>query len=299
MVTHVKKKELSVKRRSYHKSRKAKVAEKVKFVNKKPFFKKHKYNSVHKKQILDYRVPIKKKLESIHHKDEKIVKKYVTTGIEGFDKLLEQGIPKGSSLIVCGGPGTGKTIFCLQALQHAASRGEKGIYMTFEESPERLSEHMHDFGWHPEDYEKKGKIIIKRFSPFEVTRQVEAMLEQAKGELLIDVQPLLFPANFKPDWIFVDSLSAIASAFVGKDETYRIYIEQLFRLFEEIGSTSFLISESIDVATKLSASGVEEFLADGVIAMYSIKRGNLRDNAVEIVKIRASFFKKKIIPIRI
>ncbi len=255
--------------------------------------------SAHKNQIISQRNKISKKINNTRHKKEVIPKHYVQTGIQGFDKLMDKGIPQGSSLIICGGPGSGKTIFCLQALQHAVSNGQKGLYMTFEESPARLKDHMHDFGWHPEDYEKKGKLIIKQFSPFEVTRQVEAMLEQAKGELMIDVKPLLFPKSFKPDWIFVDSLSAIASAFIGKEETYRIYIEQLFKLFEELGATSFLISESIDVATKLSTSGVEEFLADGVIALYSIKHGNVRENAVEIIKIRGAGFSKRIVAMKI
>lgn len=255
--------------------------------------------SAHKNQIISQSLPIRQKLESTRHKKEVIPKHYVKTGIKGFDVLLDKGIPKGSSLIICGGPGSGKTIFCLQALHHAVSKGENGLYMTFEESPERLKDHMHDFGWHPEDYEKKGKLVIKKFSPFEVTRQVEAMLEQAKGELMIDVAPILFPKNFKPDWIFVDSLSAIASAFIGKEETYRIYIEQLFKIFEELGATSFLISESIDVATKLSTSGVEEFLADGVIALYSLKHGNVRENAIEIIKIRGAGFSKRIVAMKI
>lgn len=260
---------------------------------------KREQNPEHKKQVLAQREPIKEKLESIQYKEEVTTHQYVKTGIAGFDKLLEKGIPKGSSTIICGGPGSGKTIFCLQTLNYAASKGEKCMYMTFEESPERLKEHMHDFGWHPENHEKKGNLIIKKFSPFEVTRQVEAMLEQAKGELLIDIKPLLFPKEFKPDWIFVDSLSAIASAFIGKEDTYRIYIEQLFRLFEDMNATSFLISETVDVVTKFSSSGVEEFLADGVIVLYNIKHGNVRENAIEIVKIRGAGFDKKIVAIKI
>jgi len=42
--------------------------------------------------------------------------KFVKTGITGFDKLLEKGIPKNTSLLISGGAGSGKTIFCLQTL---------------------------------------------------------------------------------------------------------------------------------------------------------------------------------------
>ncbi len=106
---------------------------------------------------------------------------------------------------------------------------------------------------------------------------------------------MLFSNNFKPDFVVIDSLSAIASAFIGKEENYRIYIEQLFILLEEIGATSFLISESTDAATKLSATGVEEFLADGVIVLYNIKRGNFRENALEILKMRGQNSRKRLL----
>lgn len=222
---------------------------------------------------------------------------WIKVGIPGFDELLDKGIPKGSSLLVCGGPGSGKTIFCLQTLNYGAVNGEKCLYMTFEESEDRLRDHMRDFGWNPEELEKKGLLVIKRFDPFEITRSVEAMLEKARGELLVDIDPILLPGGFKPDRIAVDSLSAIAAAFVGKEETYRIYIEQLFKLLEKIGATSFLISEIVE--DRLTKSGVEEFLADGVIVIYNIRHEDVRESAIEVLKLRGASFRKKLAPLQI
>ena len=68
-------------------------------------------------------------------------KEYVITGIEGFDKLFEKGIPKGSSVLISGGAGSGKTIFCLQLAAYHASKGRKCYYMSFEESEEKLLQH--------------------------------------------------------------------------------------------------------------------------------------------------------------
>ena len=224
---------------------------------------------------------------------------YIGTGIDGLDELFTLGIPKGSSVLCVGGPGSGKTIFCLQTLYEAAKAGEKVFYITLEEKPERLKQHMKDFGMDVEPFEKKGTFIIKRFSPIDITRQIDAMLEQTKGELLIDLKPLLFPKGFKPDRIAVDSLSAIAAALFGKDESYRIYIEQLFNLLHEMGSTSFLISETPDPLLKLSISGAEEFLADGVLIFYNVRHGNMRESAFEVLKMRGSGFKKKIVAMQI
>jgi KaiC/GvpD/RAD55 family RecA-like ATPase len=232
-------------------------------------------------------------------KQRELGQKWVTTGVQGFDALLEKGIPKGGAILVCGGPGSGKTIFCLQTLAFAAKKGEKCLYMTFEEHPQRLIDHMYDFGWDGQKMVDSGNLVIQRYNPYDVTRQVEAMLEKAKGELLIDVKPLLFPKGFQPDRIVVDSLSAIASAFIGKQETYRIYIEQLFRIFEDIGATSFLISETSELPKKLTTSGVEEFLADGVIVIYNLRHGDVRESAIECLKLRGASFQKKIAAMQI
>jgi len=248
---------------------------------------------------------IQKQRASISHignldlKSKKKTGSYVFTGITGFDELLENGIPKASSLIVAGGAGSGKTIFCLQTLINKAKEGSRCIYLTFEENEERLIQHMEDFGWNPRELIKKGKLKVLRMNPFDITRNVDAMLAKQKGELLIDIDPVIIPKEFKPDFIALDSLTAIASAFTGKEDSYRIYIEQLFRFFEKLKSTNFLITETEQIPKIFSKTGVEEFLADGVIVLYNIKHGNVRENALEILKLRGAGHQKKIVAYQI
>lgn len=221
------------------------------------------------------------------------------TGIEGFDALLDYGVPKNGSILIAGGAGSGKTIFSLQTLFNQLAQGKQCIMMSFEESEEKLIGHMEQFGWDPKKYIKKNKFYLKRFNPFEITRSVDALLMKARGELLIDVEPLILPKGFKPDFIVVDSLTAIASAFTGKEESYRIYIEQLFRFFENIKSTAFLITETEQVPKIFSTTGVEEFLADGVVVIYNIKRGNIRERALEVLKLRGASHEHKIVAMSI
>jgi len=151
---------------------------------------------------------------------KKPTKDFVFTGVTGFDDLLVQGIPQGTSTIIAGGAGSGKTIFCLQTLIYHASHGEKCLYMSFEEPESRLIKHMQSFGWNPKKFINSGKLKIMRMNPFDITRNVDALLAEQKGELLIDVDPVIIPKDFKPDFVVVDSLTAIASAFTGKEENY-------------------------------------------------------------------------------
>ena len=253
----------------------------------------------HEAQIQKQRSPISHAVRHVKKTKRKKVVEFIRTGIPGFDELFEDGIPKGTSTLVAGGAGSGKTVFCLQTVYNHASHGDKCLYMSFEESEGRLIDHMKDFGWDPDKIIKKGNLLIKRFNPFEITRSVDALLMKAKGELLIDVEPIIFPNHFKPDIIVVDSLTAIASAFTGKDDSYRIYVEQLFLFFEKIGATAFLITETEQIPKIFSSTGVEEFLADGVVVLYNIKRGNVRENAIEVLKLRGAKHEKKIVAMQI
>ncbi|MCH8002998.1 MAG: AAA family ATPase [Nanoarchaeota archaeon] len=245
-------------------------------------------------------VNVKSKLINKSYSENK-EKKFIKTGISGFDKLLEKGIPKSTSILVSGGAGSGKTIFCLQTLFNAAKNGEKCLYLSFEESEKRLKEHMDDFGWDWKELENKGLLKIMRKEPFNFTNTIEAMTEKAKGELLIDINEVLeiIPEGFIPDRIVLDSVTAIAAAFSGKEESYRIFIEQLFRYLESLHATTFLISETEQMPTIYSRTGVEEFLADGVIVLYAIRIGNIRENGIEVLKLRGAKHEKKIVAMQI
>lgn len=254
----------------------------------------------HEAQILEQRAPVKSILK-LNLKDtrKREDKEHIQTGIPGFDELFEHGIPKGNSILIAGGAGSGKTIFCLQTLINKANEGSKCYYMSFEESEDRLKQHMKDFGWNSEKMIKSGKLRIQRTSPFDITRNVDALLAKQKGELLIDIDPVILPRDFKPDFVVIDSLTAVASAFAGKEDSYRVYIEQLFRFFEKIGSTTFLITETQQIPEIFSTTGVEEFLADGVIVLYNIKRGDIRESAIEVLKMRGEKHQKKIVAMQI
>jgi KaiC/GvpD/RAD55 family RecA-like ATPase len=266
----------------------------------------------HEAQVLETRVPAVHAVaksnrkggattESIQEEVPKKIdsKKFILTGVPGFDDLFDSGVPKGSAVIMAGGAGSGKTIMCLQTLMYHCSQGHKCFYMSFEESEERLIQHMEEFGWPAKKYIKNGLLRVKRYSPFEITRSVDAMLAKEKGELLIDLDPVIIPKGYKPDFIALDSLTAIASAFVSKQDTYRIYIEQLFRFLERMGTTSFLITETKQIPEIFSQTGVEEFLADGVIVLYNFKVGDVREKAIEVLKMRGASHKRKIVAMQI
>jgi circadian clock protein KaiC len=74
---------------------------------------------------------------------------YISTGVSGVDKVLgEKGIPRGHSILVAGGPGSGKTTFAMQLLYEEAMECEEpGIYISLDEKPEDVKSNISKFGW--------------------------------------------------------------------------------------------------------------------------------------------------------
>ena len=70
------------------------------------------------------------------------------TGISGFDEITGGGLPTGRPTLVCGGAGSGKTLFGLEfILRGATQHGEPGVVMTFEETAEDLAKNVASLGY--------------------------------------------------------------------------------------------------------------------------------------------------------
>ncbi len=69
------------------------------------------------------------------------------SGITGFDEITGGGLPRSRTTLLVGGPGSGKTIFAMQFLVHRAERcNEPGIFVAFEERPDRIVANFESFG---------------------------------------------------------------------------------------------------------------------------------------------------------
>ena len=227
-------------------------------------------------------------------KEENVLK----TDISGFDELFaERGIPRGNSVLVAGGPGTGKSTLCRQICYNIVSKGKKCMYVSFEEGEERILRSMDKFGWNATKFIEDGSFLIQKINPLDILRMKFGSLggSGSATEVSYKIKPLVIPRGFHPEVIVVDSLSAIISVSITKDKNYRAYLQQLFGFFEETGATSFLITETDPIPTRFSDTGIEEFLADGIVVLYNIQKKDIRENAIEVLKMRYGKHEKRIV----
>src|SRR5260370_8564020 len=90
------------------------------------------------------------------------------TGIEGFDLITGGGLPRNRTILLLGGPGSGKTVFALQTLVNGARQfGEPGIFVPFEENSRQILINAASFGWKLPELEKKQLLFLdSKFLPY-------------------------------------------------------------------------------------------------------------------------------------
>jgi circadian clock protein KaiC len=200
------------------------------------------------------------------------------TGIEGLDAMIGGGIPKGRIVVICGGPGTGKTTIAMQYLVNGVQKfGENGLYVSFDEPMERIFEEASYYGWDLEGLHRKGEIGF-----LDLSAQVRSG-KFSMEKLANTIKNSAF--KVKAERISVDPLAALTLLFPEVVER-RTAILTVFEALIETGATSIVTDEVKSDSDR--AILLEEYLADGVIVLRSsqVERGRVR--TIEVEKMRGT-----------
>ncbi|HLC79496.1 MAG TPA: ATPase domain-containing protein [archaeon] len=184
----------------------------------------------------------------------------VSTGVKGFDELIAGGFPEGSTILLSGGAGTGKTIFGLSYLYNGARENEPGLYITLEGNIKNLVWNMESFGWDIKPLQDSGKLKIYRMN-LHTDENVERQIEE---ELKV-IAKLVKEMGCKR--LVVDSTTALGVWIVDQGKI-RYMLYNFTDALKDLGCTTLLIAETKGGKTDFSAFGVEEFLVDGVVSLY-------------------------------
>jgi circadian clock protein KaiC len=90
------------------------------------------------------------------------------TGIRGLDDMIETGWLRGTSTLVVGPSGAGKTMLGLHFLRAGVEDGEAGLLVNFQETPAQLRREMHSLGWPANELLQPGKLGMLYTSPVEL-----------------------------------------------------------------------------------------------------------------------------------
>ncbi|MCW7076138.1 MAG: KaiC domain-containing protein [Candidatus Syntrophoarchaeum sp.] len=211
----------------------------------------------------------------------------LSVGIEGIDEMLGGGFPRGHTVLLVGGYGTGKTTFSLQYTYHGLLQGDSAIYITLDQSEKEIVDTAADYGWDLERYIREGKLLVVRFNPADIKVSIERIASELPGII----------KNFGTKRLVFDSITLLEILFASEAER-REHVFFLANLFKQSGITTILTSESATDDSLHSKYGFIEYVSDGVISLRYIRQCELREVslALEIVKMRRSAHSRKIRP---
>ncbi|NJE62195.1 ATPase domain-containing protein [Thermococcus sp. 21S7] len=199
----------------------------------------------------------------------------VKSGIPGFDDLIQGGFPKGTTVLVTGPTGSGKTTFGVQFVYKGVELyNEPGVIVTLEERAQDLRKEMMAFGWDMERYEREGKLaIIDGVSavvglPSEEQYVLEGNLNAE--DFLRYIYRVVKAIDAKR--LVIDSIPSIAFRLQEESKIREILL-QLNTILLEMGVVSILTTEAPDPSRgKISRYGIEEYIARGVVLLDFVEK---------------------------
>lgn len=230
--------------------------------------------------ITDSGVSVFPKLRSNNY-EHSYANKTLSTGLDELDDMLHGGIEKGTITMLTGPTGAGKTNLGLQVMKEAASRDERSVVYSFEESADVLIRRTAKIGIPVEEMIRNGNLKVKTVEPFsyspdEFSSMVRSDIEENDTRI-----------------VMIDTVGSYALSV--RDENYLERLHALCLYMQNMGVTGLLVNETKSVASAFVTTNLNaSYLADNIIFLrYYELKGTLR-KAIGILKKRLSDFDNSI-----
>ena len=202
----------------------------------------------------------------------------LSTGIPGLDEMTGGGFVKGDTVLVTGPPGTGKTTFGLQFLISGIRQGENGVYVTVEETPEKIAADALNFGWDLKRMEAEGRLKVL---------QLQSDMLQAGGAPILQCIKTVRDTGAKR--IVVDPISLYSINVQGQSELRR-ELYAFVNYMKSNGVTLLMTHEVPEIfsrVSRISDYGLE-FIVDNIIMLQYVEMESEIRKSMNILKMRGS-----------
>ena len=204
------------------------------------------------------------------------------TGIQGLDEITGGGLPRGRPTLVCGSAGCGKTLLAMEFLVRGATQfGEPGVFMSFEETTQELTQNVRSLGFDLDDLVQQKKLAMDFV-------RVERNEIEETGEY--DLEGLFVRLNFAIDSVGAKRvvLDTIEALFGGLSNIaiLRGELRRLFRWLKDKGVTAVITCESGEGT--LTKHSLEEYVSDCVIVLDHRVTDQMSTRRLRIVKYRGT-----------
>lgn len=204
----------------------------------------------------------------------RVTNERVSTGLPRLDHMLTGGYHRASNVLISGAPGTAKSTLCSLFAAAACARGERTLYVSFDEGAAQIVRNVHSVGIDLAPHLRSG--LLEMYS----TRTRGLNIEDQFGSLRERV------LAHKARCLVIDPLSALSSklAHVASADTAQQFIHFLKSEGVTVVSTSLMGGVAMDEAT---ATGISTIADTWIHVSYLVQDGE-RNRALTIVKSRGT-----------
>ena len=204
------------------------------------------------------------------------------TGIVGFDKITLGGLPKNRSTLVCGGAGSGKSMFGMEFLiRGAVDYKDPGLFVAFEETDEELTQNIASLGYDVQNLISR-KLLVLDHIQIDRTEFTETGSYSMDG-LFIRLTNTI--DTYKIKRVVLDTLEVLFGN-LKNEAILRSELQRLFRWFKSRNITVIVTAEQ--GANSFSRYGLEEYVADCVIFLDNRVDQQISTRRLRIAKYRGS-----------
>lgn len=204
--------------------------------------------------------------------DYKVSNQRISTGVFRLDAMLDgKGFYRGSSILISGTAGTGKSTLSAHLANSTCQHGERCLYFAFEESPEQIMRNMQSIGLNLKQWVEKGLLRIQsaRASLYGLETHLVTM------QRAVD--------DFKPSVVIVDPISNLIN--IGESADVR---SMLTRLIDHLKSKQItaMFTNLTHVASLESTESEVSSIMDTWILVRDIEIAGERNRAIYVLKSR-------------
>lgn len=208
----------------------------------------------------------------------------VLTGIPGLDEMLNGGLLQGTTTLLVGDPGIGKTVTALHFLLNGVRAGEPGVYFSLQEGPEQLAQVARNFGFDVDALLASGRLTFSYASPAEldIDEYAQTMLETLR--------------RTQARRVVVDTIGDLEAGAHGDLARYFNFVYALVQWLKSNGVTAILTGEMSHLFGSdfvLSGRGVSHIADMLILLRYTQIGGEIR-RALAVLASRGSDHSKQV-----
>nr|WP_047197206.1 ATPase domain-containing protein [Caldimonas brevitalea] len=205
----------------------------------------------------------------------------LASGVTGLDELLGGGLERGTSTLVTGAPGTGKSTVAVTFAVAAAARGERAAVFLFDESVSTLLKRMRGLGNDLQPHLDSGRLTVQQIDPAELSpgEFAHRVGQAARAE--------------RASVVVIDSLNGYLNAM--PDERFlNAQLHEMLTYLGQLGTTTLLVSVQQGLIGSMTSPVDASYLADTVVVMRYFESQGLVRQAVSVLKKRSGLHERAI-----